>query len=65
MKIVSETSSLSVILKGKGVNPEVKLDPEDQLLDAGAVLIGDEVEHTFTITNISNFENKFILETLA
>jgi len=29
MKIVSETSSLSVILKGKGVNPEVKLDPED------------------------------------
>ena len=65
LRIYSDTSSLTVTLKGKGVNPEVKLDPEDQLLDAGPVLLGDFVEKTFTITNISNFENKFTLETLA
>lgn len=29
------------------------------------MLLGDMVEKEFTITNISNFDNKFCLETLA
>ena len=29
LRMHSETSTLTVTLKGKGVNPEVKLDPED------------------------------------
>jgi len=65
LTVHSDTARLTVTLKGKGVNPEVELDPKDQLLNARAMLIDEEIEHTFTITNISNFENKFSLDTLA
>jgi len=64
-RIYSQTASLTVTLKGKGVRPEVKLDPENQLLNAGAVLYGDYMEKTFTIQNISNFKLNFVLENLA
>ena len=40
---------VSVLLKGTGVRPEVKIDPEDGILPFGNSLVGESVEKTFTI----------------
>jgi hypothetical protein len=52
---------VSVKLKGHGVRPEVKLDPEQGLMNMGGVVLGESVEKTFKITNVSNFAIKFEL----
>jgi len=65
LKIYTQTSSVSVKLRGSGVNPEVKLIPETGLLNAGGVLLGEYVEKTFTIQNLSNFQLSFKLVSKA
>ena len=52
---------MSTKLKGVGVRPEVKLIPEDGLLNVGGVIIGEYVEKSFEISNVSNFPIKFSL----
>lgn len=52
---------VSVNLKGTGVRPEVTIDPEDGLLQFSNCLVGEKVEKTFTITNISSFAVNFEL----
>ena len=56
---------VSVNLKGTGVRPEVTIDPEDGLLSFSNVLVGETVEKTFIITNISNFPVNFNLGTIV
>eukprot|EP01017_Pseudomicrothorax_dubius_P009283 TRINITY_DN13124_c0_g1_i2.p1 TRINITY_DN13124_c0_g1~~TRINITY_DN13124_c0_g1_i2.p1 ORF type:complete len:352 (-),score=62.77 TRINITY_DN13124_c0_g1_i2:3-1058(-) len=65
LKIFSNTSSISLHLKGKGVRPEVQLLPESGLLPFGGVLLGDVVERTFTVKCLSNFKIHFKLKSLA
>jgi len=50
---------VSAKLKGKGVRPEVKLIPENGLLNIGGVVLGESCEKTFKVQNISNFTVKF------
>lgn len=47
------------------LSPEVKLTPESGLLNAGGVVIGDYVEKTFSIQNLSNFQLSFKLVSKA
>jgi hypothetical protein len=46
-------------LKGNGVRPEVKVFPENGLVNVGGVVLGDYSERNFKITNVSNFAIKF------
>ena len=41
------TSSLTLTLRGIGIKPEIKLYPENRLLDIGPVFLGDEREKEF------------------
>lgn len=58
----SNHTMVSVLLKGTGVRPEVKIDPEDGILPFGNVLVNESVEKTFTIQNVSSFPVNFNLE---
>lgn len=54
---------VSVNLKGTGVRPEVTIDPEDGILQFSNTIVGEKVEKSFTITNISSFAVNFDLMT--
>lgn len=57
----SNHTMVSVNLKGTGVRPEVKIVPDTGLLDFGNVLVGEWVEKTFEIENVSSFPVNFDL----
>jgi len=57
----SDHTMVSVLLKGIGVRPEVKVEPEDRLLNFGNVLLGENCEKTFTVQNVSSFPVSFTL----
>ncbi len=59
----SEHTTVSVYMKGCGVRPEVNIEPEEGLLQFGNVLVGETVEKTFKIKNVSSFAVKFNLKT--
>lgn len=54
-----------MLLKGTGVRPEVKVEPEDRLINFRDVLLGEFSERTFTIENISSFPVNFNLNSMA
>jgi hypothetical protein len=62
INLYSEHTIVSVLLKGTGVRPEVKVEPEDRLISFRDVLLGDFQERTFTIENISSFPVSFNLQ---
>jgi hypothetical protein len=43
------------MLKGKGVRPEVQIEPENGLVNMGGVLLDEHSEKTIKIKNICNF----------
>lgn len=45
----SDHTMVSVLLKGVGVRPEVKITPEDGLINFGNILAGETTERTFKI----------------
>ena len=47
------------MLKGKGVRPEVKVTPENLLINIGGIVLGESCEKIIKIENISNFAIKF------
>lgn len=61
----SQHTMVSVLVKGIGVRPEVKITPEDGLIPFGNVLQGEHTEKTFTIQNVSSFPVNFTLESLV
>lgn len=65
LKLFCDHACVSTKLKGVGVRPEVKLVPEEGLLNVGGVLLGEYVEKTFQIQNVSNFPIKFQLVSKA
>lgn len=52
---------VSVQLQGRGVKPEVKIQPENGLLAFSNVLIGETSEKSFEISNVSSFPVNFNL----
>jgi len=56
---------VSVLLKGTGVRPEVKIEPEDGIVPFGNVFVGETSEKTFSIQNVSSFPVNFNLESLV
>lgn len=55
MTIYTSTSTISCLLKGIGVRPDIKIDPDSGLLHFGGVLLDELAEKTFKIKNICNF----------
>jgi hypothetical protein len=47
------------------ISPEVKINPENGLLNMGGVIIGESIERSFKIINVSNFRLNFQLLTKA
>lgn len=56
---------MSAKLKGKGVRPEVKIVPENGLLNVGGVVLGEKVEKSFKVLNVSNFPIKFKVASIS
>lgn len=61
----SDHTMVSVLLKGTGVRPEVKITPEDGIVPFSNVLVGETAEKTFQIQNVSSFPVNFNLESLV
>lgn len=61
LTIRTGNSAVSVVLRGRGVRPELKLEPEDGLLNVGNAVPGDTVEKTFTLKNVASFPFEFTL----
>lgn len=59
LTIRSQNSAVSVKLMGRGMRPEVALNPEDGLLFMANSIPGDTHEKTFTLKNISSFAYDF------
>ena len=59
--IYSDTTMVSVNLKGTGVRPEVNIQPEEGLLTFSNIIVGETAERSFTITNVSSFPVNFNL----
>lgn len=57
----SQHTTVSVFMKGRGVRPEVTIEPEEGLLNFGNIIVGETYEKTFKIKNISSFAVKFQL----
>jgi len=64
LRVFSETSCVSVALKGNGVKPEVQIEPSIGLLNTGAVFIGEHSEHNMKIMNISKFQIEFNIKSI-
>ena len=60
--IYSDTTMVSVNLQGRGVRPEVNIEPENGLIDFKNILQGENTEQTFEISNISSFPVNFTLD---
>lgn len=52
---------VSCTLKGKGMRPEVKIEPESGLLGLGGVILDEQSDKSFKIKNPTNFQLKFQL----
>lgn len=63
--IYSDSTMVSVNLKGIGVKPEVSIFPEDGLLKFSNVFVNETSERDFEIENVSNFPINFKLESVA
>ena len=61
----SQHTMVSVLLKGVGVRPEVKITPEDGIIAFGNAIVGETIEKTFQVENISSFPVNFNLESLV
>jgi len=59
--IYSDTTMVSVNLKGTGVRPEVTIQPEEGLLTFSNAMVGETCEKSFHITNVSSFPVNFEL----
>lgn len=59
--LFSEYTTVSVMIKGIGVRPEVTIEPEEGLISFGNVLVNETVEKAFKIKNVSSFPVKFNL----
>jgi len=59
--IYSDTTMVSVNLKGIGVRPEVTIAPEDGLISFSNVLVNETADKNFQITNVSSFPVNFEL----
>lgn len=59
--IRSNLSVASVKLVGRGVRPEVKLRPQDGLLNCGYIVVENVVEKSFFLQNASSFPFTFTL----
>jgi hypothetical protein len=55
LEFYTDKYSVSCILKGKGVRPEVVIEPESGLIPIGGVLLDEFAEKTIKIKNICNF----------
>ena len=66
-KLLLKTSNsvVSVSLKGRGVRPQLKLDPEDGLINIGNCVVGDTIEKTFSLKNLVTFPFEFLLKKIA
>lgn len=49
LQIYGPESTLHVNLLGRGVNPTIQLNLDDQEFDMGAVLVNEYVERTFKV----------------
>ena len=63
--IYSDSTKVSVNLKGIGVKPEVSIFPEDGMLKFSNVFVNETSERDFEIENVSNFPINFKLESVA
>ena len=61
LKLYSDTTVTSVLLKGIGVRPEVRIDPQDGLIYFANLLVNEQAEKEFVIKNVSSFPVKFSL----
>ena len=52
-------------MKGKGVRPEVEIEPENGLTSMGGVLLDENSEKTVKIKNICNFDINFTLQKIG
>jgi hypothetical protein len=59
--LYSDFTTVSVVMKGIGVRPEVTIEPEEGLIAFGNVLVNETVEKSFKIKNISSFPIRFEL----
>lgn len=59
------TSVVSVHLRGRGVRPQLKLDPEDGLVNLGNCIIGDTIEKIISLRNLVTFPFDFTLKKMA
>ena len=59
--IYSDSTMVSVNLKGTGVRPEVTVTPTEGLISFSNVLVNETVEKVFQITNVSSFPVNFEL----
>jgi len=53
--IYSGSTMVSVDLKGTGVRPEVNIEPDDGLITFSNILVNENSEKTFKISNVSSF----------
>jgi hypothetical protein len=68
LKLYTQNTRVQIPLKGKGVRPVLKINPESGILQLGAVIYGkdckDQTEQKLEINNDSPFELCYKLETL-
>jgi hypothetical protein len=52
---------VSCVLKGRGVRPQISVEPDNGLLGMGNLMPGERSRKTFTIHNLAKFKVKFKL----
>lgn len=65
LQLFSDTTVASVVLKGIGVRPEVRIEPADGLIYFANILVNEYAEKEIEIKNVSNFPVKFSLDKLV
>jgi hypothetical protein len=65
LTLKTATSKVSVALKGRGVRPQLKLEPEDGLVNMGNTVVGDTIEKTVMLKNLVTFPFEYSLKKRA
>jgi hypothetical protein len=61
----TSNSVVSVKLKGRGVRPQLRLEPEDGLINMGNCIISDTIEKTIVLRNLVTFPFEFSIKKKA
>lgn len=64
LKVFTHSKTVTIYLQGHGVSPEVSIIPENGLIEMGGVIVGEKIEKSITLKNLSTFRLTYTMTSM-